>query len=203
MQIPTGAWLVAFQHLRQRRLRQEHVDRAPSVRVQGAVRRSTAGFEQDSKKSGTRGGEVDYALLLDGLSAEREQGITIDVAYRFFASETRNFIVADTPATSSTRAIWCRRSTADLSLIHRCAQGCAHPNPTPRSSSICSHPARRLGVNKRDMVDYQHEVFERIEREYREFSRVWATLGHLYSDLCLNVDNVVERSLAMPVPGRD
>ena len=65
-----------------------------------------AALEVDSAKVGTQGGDLDFALLLDGLSAEREQGITIDVAYRFFSTERRKFIVADTPATSSTHATW-------------------------------------------------------------------------------------------------
>ena len=67
-----------------------------------------ATLEADSKKIGTQGGELDFALLVDGLAAEREQGITIDVAYRFFSTDKRKFIVADTRATSSTRATWSR-----------------------------------------------------------------------------------------------
>jgi bifunctional enzyme CysN/CysC len=159
-------------------------------------------LEQDSKKSGTRGGEVDYALLLDGLSAEREQGITIDVAYRFFASETRNFIVADTPGHEQyTRNMVTGASTADLSLILIDARK-GVLTQTRRHSFIVhllgiQHVV--LVVNKMDLVDYQHEVFERIEREYREVSE---TFG-LRSVTCipisaLNGDNVVERSLAMP-----
>jgi bifunctional enzyme CysN/CysC len=159
-------------------------------------------LEQDSKKSGTRGGEVDYALLLDGLSAEREQGITIDVAYRFFASETRNFIVADTPGHEQyTRNMVTGASTADLSLILIDARK-GVLTQTRRHSFIVhllgiQHVV--LVVNKMDLVDYQHSVFERIEREYREFCE---TFG-LRSVTCipisaLNGDNVVERSSAMP-----
>ncbi|HYJ07927.1 MAG TPA: sulfate adenylyltransferase subunit CysN [Polyangiaceae bacterium] len=159
-------------------------------------------LEQDSKKSGTCGAEVDYALLLDGLSAEREQGITIDVAYRFFASETRNFIVADTPGHEQyTRNMVTGASTADLSLILIDARK-GVLTQTRRHSFIVhllgiQHVV--LVVNKMDLVDYQHSVFERIEREYRDFCE---TFG-LRSVTCipisaLNGDNVVERSLAMP-----
>ena len=76
-----------------------------------------AALEADSKKVGTRGGEIDYALLLDGLTAEREQGITIDVSYRFFSSEKRNFIVADTPGHEQyTRNMVTGASTADVAI---------------------------------------------------------------------------------------
>ena len=81
-----------------------------------------AALEADSKKMGTQGEEIDFALLVDGLAAEREQGITIDVAYRFFATEKRKFIVADTPGTSSTRETWSpapRRPTSDSSWSTR------------------------------------------------------------------------------------
>src|SRR5690349_23807301 len=77
-----------------------------------------AALESDSKRVGTRGGDIDYALLLDGLSAEREQGITIDVAYRFFSTDTRKFIVADTPGHEQyTRNMVTGASTADLAII--------------------------------------------------------------------------------------
>jgi hypothetical protein len=98
----------AFHHLRQRGRRQEHPDRAAALRFSKMIfEDQLEALEDDSKKRvGTQGQEIDFALLVDGLAAEREQGITIDVAYRFFSTEKRKFIVADCPATNSTPATW-------------------------------------------------------------------------------------------------
>jgi bifunctional enzyme CysN/CysC len=94
-------------------------------------------LEADSRKVGTQGGEIDFALLVDGLAAEREQGITIDVAYRFFATDKRKFIVADTPGHEQyTRNMVTGASTADLGRgADRCAQGRADPDPPAQLSS--------------------------------------------------------------------
>jgi bifunctional enzyme CysN/CysC len=132
-----------------------------------------AALEADSKKVGTRGGELDYALLLDGLAAEREQGITIDVAYRFFSTDKRKFIVADTPGHEQyTRNMVTGASTADLAIILIDARK-GMLVQTRRHSYLVSLIGIRhivVAVNKMDLVDYSQEVFERIEREYREFA---------------------------------
>jgi len=161
-----------------------------------------AALEADSKKVGTRGNQIDYALLMDGLSAEREQGITIDVAYRFFSTERRNFIVADTPGHEQyTRNMVTGASTADLSLILVDARK-GVLTQTRRHSFLVSLLGIRhvvLVVNKMDLVDYSAEVFQRIEGEYRAF----ATQLGLPALTCIpisavNGDNVVEKSAAMP-----
>ncbi len=130
-------------------------------------------LEADSKKLGTQGEELDFALLVDGLAAEREQGITIDVAYRFFATEKRKFIVADTPGHEQyTRNMVTGASTADLAVILVDArQGLLVQ--TRRHSYLVSLLGIRkvvLAINKLDLMDYSQEVFERIERDYRTFA---------------------------------
>jgi len=133
-----------------------------------------AALEADSRKMGTRGGEIDYALLLDGLAAEREQGITIDVAYRFFSTDRRKFIVADTPGHEQyTRNMITGASTADLAIILVDARKGLLPQ-TRRHSFLVSLIGIRnvvLAVNKMDLVDYSRERFDEISGEYREFAR--------------------------------
>ncbi|WP_152223024.1 sulfate adenylyltransferase subunit CysN [Pseudomonas sp. SCB32] len=130
-------------------------------------------LEADSKKLGTQGEELDFALLVDGLAAEREQGITIDVAYRFFATDKRKFIVADTPGHEQyTRNMVTGASTADLAVILVDArQGLLVQ--TRRHSYLVSLLGIRkvvLAINKLDLMEYSQEVFERIERDYRAFA---------------------------------
>jgi bifunctional enzyme CysN/CysC len=128
----------------------------------------------DSKKVGTRQGEIDYALLLDGLSAEREQGITIDVAYRFFSTERRNFIVADTPGHEQyTRNMVTGASTADLSIILIDARKGVLTQTKRHSFLVWLLGIRHvvLVVNKMDLVEYSQEVFNKIEAEYRAFAK--------------------------------
>lgn len=130
-------------------------------------------LEADSKKLGTQGEALDFALLVDGLAAEREQGITIDVAYRFFATDQRKFIVADTPGHEQyTRNMVTGASTADLAVILVDArQGLLVQ--TRRHSYLVSLLGIRkvvLAVNKLDLMGYSQEVFERIERDYRAFA---------------------------------
>jgi bifunctional enzyme CysN/CysC len=130
-------------------------------------------LEQDSKKVGTRSGKLDFALLLDGLSAEREQGITIDVSYRFFSTENRNFIVADTPGHEQyTRNMATGASTSDLSIILLDARK-GVLTQTRRHSFLVSLLGIQhvvLVVNKMDLVDYSEEVFRQIEADYRKFA---------------------------------
>jgi bifunctional enzyme CysN/CysC len=133
-----------------------------------------ATLKNDTKKHGTTGEEFDFALLVDGLEAEREQGITIDVAYRFFATSARKFIVADTPGHEQyTRNMATGASTADVAVILIDArQGVL--KQTRRHSFIVSQLGIRhiaLAVNKIDLVDFSKEVFERIVAEYAAFAR--------------------------------
>ncbi len=132
-----------------------------------------ASLEADSKKHGTTGKEVDLALLVDGLEAEREQGITIDVAYRFFATPARRFIVADTPGHEQyTRNMATGASTADLAIVLVDARE-GILTQTRRHSFIASLLGIRhiiLAVNKMDLVDFEQSVFEGIKASYREFT---------------------------------
>ena len=159
-----------------------------------------AALEADSKRVGTRPGELDFALLLDGLSAEREQGITIDVAYRFFSTARRNFIVADTPGHEQyTRNMVTGASTADLSVILVDARK-GVLTQTRRHSYLVSLLGIRhvvLVVNKMDLVDFSEATFRAVEEEYRKFA---AELG-LPAVTCIPIsavrgDNVVVRSAA-------
>src|SRR4026209_2159683 len=132
-----------------------------------------AALAADSQTMGTRGSELDFALLVDGLSAEREQGITIDVAYRFFATEKRKFIVADTPGHEQyTRNMVTGASTADLAVILIDARK-GVLTQTKRHSFLVSLIGIRkivLAVNKMDLVDFDHHVFESIVADYRAFA---------------------------------
>jgi bifunctional enzyme CysN/CysC len=132
-----------------------------------------AALEMDSRQVGTQGGELDFALLVDGLSAEREQGITIDVAYRFFSTELKKFIVADTPGHEQyTRNMVTGASTADAAVILIDARK-GVLTQTRRHSFLVSLLGIRhvvVAVNKLDLVDYSQQVFDDIETEYREFA---------------------------------
>jgi bifunctional enzyme CysN/CysC len=133
-----------------------------------------AQLEVDSKKVGTQAGDLDFALLVDGLSAEREQGITIDVAYRFFSTDKRKFIVADTPGHEQyTRNMFTGASTADVAIILIDARK-GVLTQTRRHSYLVSligihHVV--LAINKLDMVGYSEEIYNRIDTEYRIFAR--------------------------------
>ncbi|MDO6964443.1 bifunctional sulfate adenylyltransferase/adenylyl-sulfate kinase NodQ [Rhizobium alvei] len=133
-----------------------------------------ATLERDSLKHGTDGENIDFALLVDGLEAEREQGITIDVAYRFFATAKRKFIVADTPGHEQyTRNMATGASTADLAVVLvDSRQGIL--KQTRRHSYIASLLGIRnivLAVNKIDLMDYSQEVFDKIVADYMEFAK--------------------------------
>ncbi|MEL7040823.1 MAG: sulfate adenylyltransferase subunit CysN [Pseudomonadota bacterium] len=130
-------------------------------------------LESDSKRHGTQGENIDFALLVDGLSAEREQGITIDVAYRFFSTDKRKFIVADTPGHEQyTRNMATGASTADLAILMIDARK-GILTQTRRHSFIASSLGIRkmvLAINKMDLVDYDEAVYNRIEQDFLEFA---------------------------------
>jgi bifunctional enzyme CysN/CysC len=161
-----------------------------------------AALERDSRKHGTAGEDLDFALLVDGLEAEREQGITIDVAYRFFATPKRKFIVADTPGHEQyTRNMATGASTADLAVVLVDARQGVLPQ-TRRHSFIASMLGIRhlvLAVNKIDLVDYSKDVFERIVNDYQSFA---ADLGfQTIIPIPLSArfgDNVITGSRKMP-----
>ena len=132
-----------------------------------------AALEADSKKMGTQGQNIDFALLVDGLAAEREQGITIDVAYRFFSTDKRKFIVADTPGHEQyTRNMITGASTADLAIILIDARR-GVLTQTRRHSYLVSLIGIKqviLAINKMDLVNYSREVFDRILGDYTAFA---------------------------------
>jgi bifunctional enzyme CysN/CysC len=131
-------------------------------------------LQADSKKDGTQGGELDFALLVDGLAAEREQGITIDVAYRFFSTELRKFIVADTPGHEQyTRNMVTGASTADVAVVMIDARR-GVLTQSRRHSYLASLIGIRkvvLAVNKMDLMDYSEKVFNAIVDDYRAFAK--------------------------------
>ena len=157
---------------------------------------------KDSKKLGTQGGDIDFALLVDGLAAEREQGITIDVAYRFFGTDHRKFIVADTPGHEQyTRNMVTGASTADVAVILvDASQGVL--TQTRRHSFLTSllgisHVV--LAVNKMDLVDYDPDAFVQIEAEYLAFAAALSFKSITAIPLsALQGDNVIERSRRTP-----
>lgn len=126
-------------------------------------------LEKDSKKLGNAGEKLDFALLVDGLASEREQGITIDVAYRFFTSEKRKFIIADTPGHEQyTRNMATGASTADIAIILIDARK-GVLTQTKRHSYIASLLGIKqfiIAVNKMDLIDYNQEIFNTICKNY-------------------------------------
>ena len=162
-----------------------------------------AALEADSKKVGTQEGEIDFALLVDGLAAEREQGITIDVAYRFFSTDKRKYIVADTPGHEEyTRNMATGASTADVAIILvDASQGVL--TQTRRHSFIVSMVGVKriiLAVNKLDLVDYSEEVFNKIKSDYHEFASEALALEEITAIpiSALKGDNIVESSENTP-----
>ncbi|MGC2411868.1 MAG: sulfate adenylyltransferase subunit CysN [Stellaceae bacterium] len=161
-----------------------------------------AALKAESRRFGTTGGDIDFSLLLDGLEDERQQRITIDVAYRFFATERRAFIVADSPGHEQyTRNMATGASTADLAVLLLDARKGVLAQ-TRRHSLICSLFGIRhivLAVNKLDLVGFDRAVFDRISEDYARFA---ATLG--FASLVMiplsarDGDNLTERSARMP-----
>ena len=160
-----------------------------------------AALEADSRRHGTQGEGIDFALLVDGLSAEREQGITIDVAYRYFASEKRKFIVADTPGHEQyTRNMVTGASTADLALLLVDARK-GVLTQTRRHSYLGNLVGIRhfvLAVTKMDLVDYDQAAFDTIVADYRGFAEQIGIGEWVAIPLSgINGDNVVKASPAM------
>ena len=155
-------------------------------------------LERDSKRVGNAGDNIDYALLLDGLKAEREQGITIDVAYRYFSTNRRKFIIADTPGHEQyTRNMITGGSTASLAIILVDAQT-GVITQTRRHSFIVSLLGIKnvvLAVNKMDLVDFDQKVYDDIVAEYRSFTAA-LNIPNIYPIplSALKGDNVVEKS---------
>ncbi|HUJ03251.1 MAG TPA: sulfate adenylyltransferase subunit CysN, partial [Rhizomicrobium sp.] len=159
-------------------------------------------LEKDSKKFGTTGGDIDFALLVDGLEAEREQGITIDVAYRFFATEKRKFIVADTPGHEQyTRNMATGASNSDLAVILIDARK-GVLTQTRRHAYIASLLGIRhvvLAVNKIDLVDFSQNIFDAIVTEFGAFARGLGFQSLVPIPISARFgDNVIERSAKTP-----
>lgn len=159
-------------------------------------------LSKDSQQFGTQGENIDFALLVDGLQAEREQGITIDVAYRFFASEKRKYIVADTPGHEQyTRNMATGASTADVAIILIDARK-GVLTQTKRHSRIVAMMGIRhvvLAVNKMDLVGYEQSRFNQIVAEYQQFAAPFAFSSCYVIPLSgLAGDNIVQLSERMP-----
>lgn len=162
-------------------------------------------LQRDSKRMGNAGEHIDYALLLDGLKAEREQGITIDVAYRYFSTNNRKFIIADTPGHEQyTRNMITGGSTANLAVILVDAR-LGVITQTRRHTYLVSLLGIRhvvLAVNKMDLVDFSQEVFEKIVADYKAFIKPLGIADLQCIPLsALEGDNVVERSRRTPYYG--
>jgi bifunctional enzyme CysN/CysC len=161
-----------------------------------------AALKRDSKAHGTTGGDIDFALLLDGLEAEREQGITIDVAYRFFATANRKFIVADTPGHEQyTRNMATGASNSELAVLLVDARKGVVVQ-TRRHAAIVSLLGIRhvvLAVNKMDLVGYSQEIFDRIAEEFSKFAAQLGIPGCIAIPISARLgDNVIAKSAKTP-----
>src|SRR5205085_3207341 len=159
-------------------------------------------LERDSRRFGTTGADIDFSLLLDGLEDERQQRITIDVAYRFFATARRSFIVADAPGHEQyTRNMATGASTAELAVLLVDARKGLLVQ-TKRHSVICSLLGVRhivLAVNKLDLVKYDGAVFERIAEDYARFAAPLSFASFRAIPVSARYgDNVMQRSTKMP-----
>ena len=157
----------------------------------------------DSKKIGTQGGEIDFALLVDGLAAEREQGITIDVAYRFFSTEKRKFIVADSPGHEQyTRNMVTAASSAEIAIILIDARNGILPQ-TKRHSFIANLVGIKkiiVAVNKMDLINFEKDVFEQITDDYKKIvlSEVKFDEVSFIPVSALGGDNIIKNSPKTP-----
>ena len=160
-----------------------------------------AAIKNDSKKVGTTGDDIDLALLVDGLQAEREQGITIDVAYRYFSTEKRKFIIADTPGHEQyTRNMATGASTCDLAVILIDARYGVQVQ-TRRHSFIASLLGIKnfiVAINKMDLIDYSEKTYESIKQDYLNFAERLGERNIQFVPLsALKGDNVVNKSDTM------
>jgi len=159
-------------------------------------------LETDSKRMGTQGQEIDFALLVDGLAAEREQGITIDVAYRFFSTDQRKFIVADTPGHEQyTRNMVTGASTADVAVVLVDARKGVLTQTRRHSYLVHLMGIRQvvLAINKMDMVGYDPARFEAIQQDYLAFASQLPGLAVTSIPMsALKGDNITKRSHHMP-----
>ncbi len=161
-----------------------------------------AAMEVDSKRFGTTGGAFDPALLTDGLKAEREQGITIDVAYRYFSTQKRKFIIADCPGHEQyTRNMATGASTCDLAIILIDARYGVQTQ-TKRHSFIVSLLGIKhvlVAINKMDLVDYSQDKYEEIREQYKEFAtRLDMVDQHFIPIAALHGENLIDKSEHMP-----
>lgn len=161
-----------------------------------------AAITADSVKSGTTGNEVDLALLVDGLQAEREQGITIDVAYRYFSTSKRKFIIADTPGHEQyTRNMATGASTCDLAIILIDARHGVQVQTRRHSiiSSLLGIKHIVVAINKMDLVDYDEEVYNKIKTDYLNFISKLDRMDIKFIPIsALKGENVVNQSTEMP-----
>jgi bifunctional enzyme CysN/CysC len=161
-----------------------------------------ATLRKDTERHGTTGTALDLALLMDGLKAEREQGITIDVAYRYFATPRRKFIIADTPGHEQyTRNMVTGASNCDLAVILVDARKGVLAQTRRHSfiAALLGIPHVVVAINKMDLVEFSEDVFERIKRAYAAFAAELGTVDlHFIPMSALHGDNVVERSTRMP-----
>ena len=160
-----------------------------------------AAIEKDSQKFNTTDGDFDLALLVDGLQSEREQGITIDVAYRYFSTDKRKFIIADTPGHEQyTRNMVTGASTCDLAIVMVDARH-GIQTQTRRHSYICSLLGIKhiiVAINKMDLMEYSQEVYQKIKADYREMAKNFNIDDIRFVPIsALNGDNVVTPSEAM------
>jgi len=168
----------------------------------GRLLHDARGAYEDQLKQAIRGGEIDFSLLTDGLRAEREQGITIDVAYRYFATPKRKFILADTPGHEQyTRNMTTGASTAQLAIILLDAKRGITTQSMRHAyiASLLGIPHFVIAVNKMDLVDYEQRVFQRIRAEFAPFLTRLGVDGAYFLPLsALKGDNVVDKSRNMP-----
>ncbi|EAH8345079.1 sulfate adenylyltransferase subunit CysN [Campylobacter coli] len=162
-------------------------------------------LEKDSKKLGNAGEKLDFALLVDGLASEREQGITIDVAYRFFTSEKRKFIIADTPGHEQyTRNMATGASTADIAIILMDARK-GVLTQTKRHSYIVSLLGIKqfiIAINKMDLVDFRQDIFDDICKSYKEILPYLKNYENIQTHFvpisALDGDNIASKSIHTP-----
>ncbi|MEK9727693.1 MAG: GTP-binding protein, partial [Candidatus Margulisiibacteriota bacterium] len=157
-----------------------------------------AALEKDSKKVGTQGDDIDFALLVDGLASEREQGITIDVAYRYFSTDKRKFIVADTPGHEQyTRNMATGASTAELAILMVDARHGIMTQTRRHSTIVHLLGVKKivLAINKMDLVNYDQTIYDQIITDYQQFAHDIGILDFKAIPMsALKGDNITEKS---------